>query len=69
MGQLGHTDPAITLGIYAQEMDRRDGETERLKKLVTGDEWTANGQPTGETTEGSNGKTPAEPISSGLKRP
>jgi hypothetical protein len=34
MQQLGHTDPKITLGIYAKVMQRRDGEFERLKALV-----------------------------------
>lgn len=38
MGQLGHTDPALTLRIYTQQMDRRDGEPERLKALVNGEE-------------------------------
>ena len=37
MGQLGHADAAFTLGVYAKEMDRRDGEPERLKALVTGE--------------------------------
>jgi integrase len=36
MGQLGHTDPALTLRLYAQEMDRDDGERDRLRALVQG---------------------------------
>jgi integrase len=36
MGQMGHTTPALTLAIYAREMDRRDGEPERLRALVQG---------------------------------
>lgn len=36
MGQLGHADASFTLRIYAKEMDRRDGEPERLKALVEG---------------------------------
>ncbi len=32
MRQMGHTTPAPTLAIYAREMDRRDGEPERLKR-------------------------------------
>jgi integrase len=46
MGQLGHTDPTLTLRIYAQQMNRRDGERERLKALVQGAEsgriWTSD---------------------------
>jgi integrase len=36
MAQMGHTTPNLTLTIYARQMDRRDGEPERLKKLVQG---------------------------------
>jgi integrase len=40
MAQMGHTTPNLTLAIYARQMDRRDGEPERLKALVEGHEWT-----------------------------
>lgn len=40
MGQLGHTDAAFTLGVYAKSMKRRDGERDRLKALVAGDALT-----------------------------
>lgn len=36
MAQMGHTTPNLTLAIYARQMDRRDGELERLKALVEG---------------------------------
>lgn len=36
MSQMGHTTPALTLAIYAREMNRRDGERQRLKALVGG---------------------------------
>jgi integrase len=38
MAQMGHTTPNLTLAIYARQMDRRDGEPERLKALVEGGE-------------------------------
>jgi hypothetical protein len=38
MAQMGHTTPNLTLAIYAKVMDRRDGEPERLRALVRGDE-------------------------------
>ena len=41
MAQMGHTTANLTLAIYARQMDRRDGELERLKALVVGREWTA----------------------------
>jgi len=36
MGQLGHTDPHLTLRVYAREMAREDGEREQLRALVEG---------------------------------
>lgn len=36
MAQMGHTTPNLTLAIYARQMNRRDGEAERLKELVEG---------------------------------
>ena len=41
--QCGHKTANLTLEIYARAMDRRDGEPERLRALVNGDEWA--GQP------------------------
>jgi integrase len=43
MAQMGHTTPSLTLAIYARQMDRRDGEPERLRALVEGREWAAMG--------------------------
>ena len=36
MAQMRHTTANLTLGIYAREMDRRDGEPERLRAIVEG---------------------------------
>jgi len=36
MAQMGHTTASLTLAIYARQMNRRDGEPERLKALVGG---------------------------------
>lgn len=43
MAQLRHATPSLTLAIYARQMDRRDGEPERLKALVEGHEWAPMG--------------------------
>ena len=43
MAQMGHTTASLTLSIYAREMDRRDGEPERLRALVNGEEWAPAG--------------------------
>jgi integrase/recombinase XerC len=36
MQEMGHTDPALALAIYAHAMRRDDGENERLRALVEG---------------------------------
>jgi integrase len=36
MAQMGHTSANLTLSLYARQMDRRDGEPERLRALVEG---------------------------------
>ena len=36
MAQMGHTTPHLTLSIYARQMNRRDGESDRLEALVAG---------------------------------
>ncbi len=51
MEQLGHTDPKLTLRIYAQAMRREKGERDRLRALVGGAEWAPLG--TSATHEGS----------------
>jgi integrase len=43
MSQMGHTTANLTLAVYARQMNRRDGEPERLKALVQGVEWAAMG--------------------------
>jgi integrase len=43
MSQMGHTTPSLTLSIYAREMDCRDGEPERLKALINGEDWAPAG--------------------------
>jgi integrase len=42
MAQLGHTDPTVTLRIYAQAMTSSDDERERLRLLVDGHDMPAN---------------------------
>jgi hypothetical protein len=46
MAEMGHTDPALALSIYAQAMRRDEGENERLKALVEGADWAAMGSRT-----------------------
>jgi integrase len=36
INQLGHATPALTLEIYARQMNQRDGEPARLQDLVEG---------------------------------
>jgi integrase len=43
MAQLGHTDPAFTLRVYAHAMRRGEGDKEALKALVEGRYWAPAG--------------------------
>jgi len=43
MGQLGHTDAAFTLRVYAHAMRRDPGDLDRLKALVNGADWAPMG--------------------------
>jgi integrase len=36
MGQMGHTDPTLTLGLYARVMSATDDDRKRLRELVAG---------------------------------
>ena len=51
MAQMGHTTAELTLAVYARQMNRRDGEPERLKALVQGIEMAAIGSQDEETAE------------------
>jgi integrase len=60
MRQMGHTTPHLALAIYAREMDRRDGEPERLRALVEGREMPgADRALNGHQTAGAPGSTRA----------
>jgi hypothetical protein len=54
MAQLGHTDPAFTLRVYAHAMRRGESDKEALKALVEGRHWALLG------TSGSD--DPSEPV-------
>ena len=51
MAMLGHTTANLTLAVYARQMNRRDGEPERLKALVEGAVWAEEKAETQEATE------------------
>ena len=57
MRQVGHSDPKVTLSIYAQVMFRGEGEAERLKALVEGSNWANNGTSAVIPTSGSDPET------------
>ena len=60
MSQLGHTHANMTLGIYAQVMQRKDGERERLKALVNGVDWVDEKAQTGTNADRSASKADSE---------
>lgn len=49
MQQLGHTDPAFSLRVYAHAMRRSEDEQARLKALVEGHDWSHIGHKTAES--------------------
>jgi integrase len=49
MQQLGHTDPAFTLRVYAHTMRRSEAERAWLKALVEGHDWAHIGHKTAES--------------------
>jgi integrase len=51
MHQLGHTDPAFTLRVYAHMMRRGPEEREALKALVEGHDWTLGEEQAEESAE------------------
>jgi integrase len=68
-GQLGHTDAALTLNYYAREMDRRDGEPERLKALVRGDIETQKDRNRVLAATKHTAEKARKPVESGILRP
>ena len=58
MSQMGHTSPNLALAIYAREMNRRDGEAERLQALVNGVEWAPPGTSEERRASDEAGRTP-----------
>jgi len=60
MQQVGHTEPKVTLGIYAKVMLRRDGERDRLIALADGVDWAQTG--TNEADDGSASEPLVEPT-------
>ena len=61
MRQVGHTDPKVTLSIYAQAMFRGDGERDRLRALVEGSDWALLG-----TDTSSEASMPGEQLALGV---
>ena len=61
MAQLGHTDAAFTLRVYAHAMRRDSGDKDRLKALVEGRDWAPMG--TGHAAKANLGPSTDEPLS------
>ena len=59
MQQLGHTDAAFTLRVYAHAMRRDEGAKERLRALVNGTDWALLG--TGDPVKSGNAPQTNEP--------
>lgn len=68
MRQVGHTDPKVTLSIYAQVMYRGEGERERLKAVVESTDWALTGTGNGSVI-GSAVQSPGEQLSLNAPEP
>ena len=74
---MGHTTANLTLAIYARQMDRRDGEPDRLRALANGDDLAqlslrpaiAGGHPLARGRRRGALMMPASPVNSGSRRP
>ena len=55
MAEMGHTDPALALRIYAQVMRRSEDETTRLRTLVEGGQLAFRGIPDTESPSEATG--------------
>ena len=66
MSQLGHTDPAFTLRVYAHAMRRDEGAKERLKALVNGADWAGLGRTT--PSRVTTGQSPPHPTTQRPRR-
>jgi len=60
MGQVGHRDPKVTLGIYAEVMRRGDTERESQRALVEASDWAQMGTNRSESHIVGVQNTPAE---------
>ena len=60
MAQVGHSDPKVTLAIYAQVMFRGEGERERLRALIEGIRWAQMGTNAEIELQGPLGESPRE---------
>jgi integrase len=68
MADLGHTDPALALSIYAHAMRRDEGDNERLRALVNGEDLgglgtSAHSEPTGPEAIFSSGSGASRSVS------
>jgi len=66
MAQLGHTDPKVTLGIYARAMGREEGEDLRLRALAGLADWAPMGTNAGGEPDDAGGTGDAEATDSAL---
>jgi hypothetical protein len=55
MAQMGHTDPTVTLGLYAKAMSATEENRERLRTVVGGAAQLADVEQVGDQVDGDSG--------------
>jgi integrase len=67
MAELGHSDPALSLRVYAHSMRYGEREREQLRRLIEGAEWTGKDGNDASRAHATNSNQPAEPVESGAQ--
>jgi integrase len=67
MAELGHSDPALSLRVYAHSMRYGEKEREQLRRLIEGAEWTGMDGNGASRAHATNGNQPAEPVESAIQ--
>jgi hypothetical protein len=65
MAELGHSDPALSLRVYAPSMRYGEREREQLRRLIKAPNGSGIDGNSANGTPAMKGKRPEEPVNSG----
>jgi integrase len=67
MAELGHSDPSLSLRVYAHSMRYGEQEREQLRGLIEGVEWTGIDGNGVNGARAANGTQATKPVESGIQ--